>query len=66
IYGDFRIFPFPADIFFHLQDVPFEGKYYKCIRDTELYLRSVYGDYMTLPPVEKRVTHHLYDAYQEA
>ena len=38
---------------------------YKCIRDTDLYLRTVYGDYMTLPPVEKQVSHHLYDSYQE-
>ena len=65
IYGDFRIFPFPSDVFFHIQDIEFEGKMYKCIRDTDLYLRTVYGDYMTLPPVEKQVSHHLYDSYQE-
>jgi len=27
------------------------------------YLRNVYGDYMQLPPVEKRVTHHGFKAY---
>lgn len=66
IYGDFRIFPFPSDVFYHIQDIEFEGKMYKCIRDTDLYLRTVYGKYMTLPPAEKQVTHHLYDSYQEA
>ena len=28
--------------------------------DTDAYLRGLYGDYMKLPPVEKRVTHHDY------
>lgn len=28
--------------------------------NTDEYLRIMYGDYMTLPPIEKRVTHHKY------
>ncbi len=28
-----------------------------------LYLRNIYGDYMQLPPPEKRVTHHDFRAY---
>lgn len=27
------------------------------------YLRGMYGDYMTLPPKEKRTSHHDFSAY---
>lgn len=37
--------------------VIFEGKKYKAFADPDYYLRTLYGDYMTLPPVEKRVNH---------
>ena len=63
IYGDFKIFPFPTSMFYEIKEVEFEGQMYKCISDTDLYLKTVYGDYMTLPPKEKQVTHHLYDSF---
>lgn len=63
IYGDFKIFPFPTSMFYDIKEVRFEGKMYKCISNSDLYLRTVYGDYMTLPPKEKQVTHHLYDSF---
>ena len=31
-----------------------------CVEDIHSYLTRMYGDYMKLPPVEKRVTHHDY------
>lgn len=65
IFGDFKIFPFPSDLFMHYEPVVFEGKPFDCICDRHLYLSTVYHDYMTLPPLEKRVTHHLYDAFIE-
>lgn len=63
IYGDFKIFPFPSQMFFELQNIEFEGKMFSCIADTDQYLSKVYGNYMELPPVEKRISHHLYDSY---
>lgn len=45
-------------------DIEFEGKMYKTMIGYEDYLSRTYGDYMTLPPVEKRVTHS-FEAYKE-
>ena len=38
-------------------DVEFEESIYKSIKNYDLYLTNLYGDYMTLPPEDKRVTH---------
>ena len=40
----------------------FEGKTYKTMIGYRDYLERTYGDYMTLPPVEQRVTHN-FEAY---
>lgn len=42
--------------------VTFEGKKYKAMPGYEEYLRTIYGDYMQLPPVEQR-EHHWFKAY---
>lgn len=44
-------------------DLPFEGRMFPAIKEFDIYLRAIYGDYMKLPPVEQRVTHHLYDSF---
>ena len=41
----------------------FEGDFYNIPEDFDYYLSSLYGNYLKLPPVEKRVTHHDYEAY---
>lgn len=40
-------------------ELDFEDCKFNAIQDYDLYLRQVYGDYMQLPPVEKRVSHGL-------
>lgn len=48
----------PKTVFVKYVDILFEGKYYKCVEAYDRYLSILYGDYMRLPPVEKRVSHH--------
>ncbi|WP_455585724.1 LicD family protein [Bacteroides sp.] len=54
---------------FHLKDFkdvveyPFEDRYFKGLKNADSVLTDTYGDYMQLPPVEKRITHHSFVAY---
>lgn len=53
-----RLF-FPSDLFDEVTDITFAGKSYLAVKKTDAYLKTMYGDYMTLPPEEERVwTHH--------
>jgi len=45
-------------------DMQFENKIFKCLSAYDEYLKSLYGDYMILPPVEKRITHHTFKAFE--
>ena len=40
-----------------VKKIKFEGKYYNGMNDPDTYLKGSYGDYMKLPPKEKRVNH---------
>lgn len=44
----------------------FEGKKYPAFAGYDVYLKSLYGNYMELPPPECRVSVHLYDSYIDA
>jgi len=46
------------DEIFPLTKVLFEGKYYFAPKNCDKYLNNLYGNYMELPPVEKRHTHN--------
>ena len=48
----------PADFFDNLQYHKFEDTEFPIIKDFDRYLKKEYGDYMLLPPVEKRVSPH--------
>lgn len=53
---------FPAEDIASSVEIDFEGKKYKTMVGYKDYLERTYGDYMTLPPVEQRVTHK-FEAY---
>lgn len=38
--------------------VSFEGMKFRAPRNYDAVLRTIYGDYMKLPPVEKQISHH--------
>lgn len=54
---------FVKDLFTSYSSLSFEGKQFKAISSNDAWLRQMYGDYMALPPVDKRVSHHLFIAY---
>lgn len=43
----------------------FEGYQVKIPRNYDAMLRQLYGDYMQLPPEEKRIGHHFYSIYKK-
>ena len=47
------------DHFENRMQVYFEGHTLYAPQNYDMYLKNQYGDYMILPPVEKRVTHHI-------
>jgi len=47
----------PYDVFYPLKLIKFEGREYPCVNDIDTYLTNLYGDFMKLPPAEKRRTH---------
>lgn len=51
----------PVSWFGEGTDVEFEGLRLKAPVEYDKYLKHMYGDYMTPPPVEKRKTHHFTD-----
>ena len=53
----------PKSCFENTVDVEFEGIKFKAPAEYDYVLRSIYGDYMQLPPEEKRVTHHTNKMY---
>ena len=56
----------PKEVYEELAPVTFEGKSYPAVIQLDFYLTRIFGDYMQLPPVEKRVSHHAYDSYLES
>ena len=44
-------------------EVSFEGRRYLAPVGADQYMRRLFGDYMKLPPEDKRISHHLFRAY---
>ena len=50
-------------VFERTEKIPFEDGFFLAIVERDAFLSSVYGDYMTPPPPEKRITHHDFRAW---
>lgn len=55
--------PLDEYIYKELDMVSFEGNKYWGMKNYDTYLSALYGDYMQLPPEEKRISYHTSDAY---
>lgn len=55
----------PTECYEKRTKVSFEGEEYDAFSDYDTYLRTVYGDYMTPPPPEKRIGIHVVEAYMK-
>lgn len=53
----------PREVFTEYCLLTFENAEFCAITSYDRYLSSIYGDYMKLPPEEKRVSHHTFKAY---
>ncbi|MDY2981711.1 MAG: LicD family protein [Fusobacterium sp.] len=49
---------YKKDLIFPLKEIEFEGYKFLCPNNFHQYLTSYYGDYMKLPPLEKRIPLH--------
>ena len=56
VYGN----SYDKDMIFPLKSISFEDQMFPCPTDPDRYLTSIYGDYMKIPPQEKRRIHRLY------
>ena len=56
-------FVFPSTVFDGYTELEFEGRKFMAIKHYDEYLTQMYGDYMTPPPEDKRVTKHGFRAY---
>lgn len=54
----------PKEIYSEYMELQFEGHPFFALKYYDYYLRHIYGEYMQLPPEDKRVTHHAFRAYQ--
>ena len=52
---------FPKNVFFPPKTALFEGEEVYIPNDVNAYLQNLYGDYMQIPPIEKREEHFLVD-----
>jgi len=69
VFVDNAVFPvykkkrFNKDLISSIVKVEFEGETFNAPVGYDKILRIIYGDYMTLPPEEKRIPHHGFTAF---
>lgn len=56
---------FPKSMFDEFVELDFEGYKFPAIKQWDMYLKQLYGDYMTPPSPEKQITHHDFKAYKK-
>lgn len=61
LYGDESRIRYREESFFPVQFLPFVDMMVPIEANYDEYLMITYGDYMKLPPIEKRVFHHNYE-----
>ena len=54
---------YPIEWFNEYIDIKFEGQNFKAIKEYDKILKTVYGDYMKLPPENKQVPTHSFHKY---
>ena len=53
----------PKETYLNHVELEFEGECFSVIKEYDLFLKTVYGNYMELPPKEQQVLPHEYEAY---
>lgn len=53
----------PAHVFKEYIKLPFEDSLFFCIKEYDFFLKRMYGDYMTLPPIDEQSGHHNYKMF---
>lgn len=56
--GQYKRWILPKKCFESFIELEFENELYPCPQNYDLYLKTFYGDYMTLPPLEERISKH--------
>lgn len=65
-FDQYRIWDsYTRQLFESTEKISFEGLNVKAIVGREQFLNNHYGDYMKLPPLKERVSHHVFKAYKK-
>lgn len=48
---------FDTEVLFPTTEIDFDGSRWRAPHDSDVFLKTLYGDYMQLPPEEERYTH---------
>ncbi len=63
VQGMLQMRPFKSLLMTEFTRTPFEDRQFMIMKDYDAYLSNGYGDYMQLPPKEKQIPHHRFNAY---
>lgn len=61
--GSLKELKFTEDDFNALISIEFESHYFNIVKNYNDYLKSIYGDYMKLPPINERISNHDFSIY---